>query len=43
MMSMEASIKTVNFMTLGAGVSVLEHGHICHIVKMLIMPIKRTN
>ena len=31
---MEASIKIVNFMTPGAGVPVLGHGHIGHIVKM---------
>ena len=34
MMSMEASTKIVNFMTQGAGVSVLRRGYIGHIVKM---------
>ena len=35
MMSKEGSIKIVNFMTPGAGVLVLGHHHISHIVKML--------
>ena len=34
MMTMERSTKIVNFMTPGAGVLVLGHGHISHIVKM---------
>ena len=34
MMTMEGSTKIVNFMTSGAGVLVLERGHISHIVKM---------
>ena len=33
MMTKEGSNKIVNFMTPGAGVLVLEHGHISHIVK----------
>ena len=34
MMTKEGSTKIVNFMTPGAGVLVLGHGHISHIVKM---------
>ena len=34
MMTTEGSTKIVNFMTPGAGVLVLGHGHINHIVKM---------
>ena len=35
MMTKEGSTKIVTFMTPGAGVLVLGHGHISHIVKML--------
>ena len=35
MMTKEGSTKIVNFMTPAAGVHVLGHGQICHIVKML--------
>ena len=34
MMTKEGSTKIVNFMTPGAGVLVLEHGHISHVEKM---------
>ena len=34
MMTKEGSTKIVNFMTPGAGVLVLERGHISHIVKV---------
>ena len=36
MMTKEGSTKIVNFMTPGAGVLVLGHGHISHIVKILV-------
>ena len=34
MMTKEGVTKIVNYMTPGAGVLVLGHGHICYIVKM---------
>ena len=34
MMNKEGSTKIINFMTPGAGVLVLGHGHISHVVKM---------
>ena len=34
MMTKEGSTKILNFMTLGAGVFALGHGHISHVVKM---------
>ena len=34
MMTKEGSTKIINFMTPGAGVLVLGHGHVSHIVKM---------
>ena len=34
MMTKEGYTKIVNFITPGAGILVLWHGHICHIVKM---------
>ena len=34
MMTKEGSTKIVDFMTLGAGVRMLGHGHISHIVKL---------
>ena len=34
MLTEEGSTKIVNYMTPGAGVHVLGHGHISHIVKM---------
>ena len=41
MMTKGGSTKIVNFMTPGAGVLVLGHGHISHIVKMLNKFIKQ--